>query len=163
MILWFTGLSGSGKTTLAKGLKEKLPQSIILDGDEMRNGVCKGLTYTQADRLENLRRIAEIAVVLERQGCLVIVSCITPTEESRSLVKTICGDGFRLIFLSADLNICRERDSKGLYALAKSGAINNFTGVSSSFEIPASPDLIISPNSSIEESVNTLYEFTASS
>ena len=145
-VIWFTGLSGSGKSTLAKNLFEYLTKKdyrcIILDGDEVRSGLCRDLNFNENNRLENIRRIAEISTLLIQQVDFVIVATISPSDLLRNLARKIIGNKFfTLIYLSASLNACFKRDPKGLYKKASEGKIKDFTGVGSNFEIPKKWDL----------------------
>lgn len=142
-----TGLSGSGKSTLAHQLSDKLKkqgiQSLILDGDHLRSGINKDLGFSDKDREENIRRTAEIARLLSQNGILVIAALITPFEKLRKMAKDIIGEDYFEVYVQASLESCEKRDVKGLYKRARSGEINSFTGVTSEFEQPQSPDLII--------------------
>lgn len=133
-IVWFTGLPASGKTTTARCLGLRLGATII-SGDEVRKGLCLDLGFSKTDRHENIRRIANVAVML-RPICPVIVDCITPTEELREMARNICGEPFYLAHCDCSFAECERRDPKGLYAAARAGKIANFTGVSAPFELP---------------------------
>ena len=144
--IWLTGLSGSGKTTLAKQLKAELETSnwpiINLDGDELRKGIHKDLDFSDASRKENIRRTAELSHLLNNSHILVIVSLISPFEADRQLAKAIIGnDRFIEVFCDCPLSICQQRDVKGLYQQVNEGTIQQFTGISSSYEIPLNPSL----------------------
>jgi len=138
--IWMSGLSGSGKSTIANQLEIKLYElsqhCYILDGDNTRLGLNKDLGFTEADRIENIRRVAEVAKLMTDAGLIVICSFISPFEETRKLAKQIIGNDFLEFFVDADLSICEERDPKGLYKKARAGEIKDFTGISSPFEIP---------------------------
>ncbi len=147
-VFWLFGLSGAGKTTLANSLGNFLRSRgtgvLELDGDALRNGLCQGLGYSDNDRAENLRRAAEVARLGAESGLCVVASFITPLESHRRLVEKIIGrDRLSWIFADAPLEICRQRDIKGLYAKAKTGLIKQMTGISSSFEAPAGADLTL--------------------
>lgn len=146
-VFWLTGLSGAGKSTLAEGLRKDLlirgAQVFVLDGDIIRKGLNSDLGYSQADRTENLRRVAQVAKFLAGEGALVIAAFITPTTADRRLVREIIGAPFYEVFVKADLDICEARDVKGLYAKARAGQLEDFTGISSLWETPASPDLTL--------------------
>lgn len=135
--LWFTGLSGSGKTTIGNKLveyfKEKGEEVFLLDGDILRDGLNNDLGFSVEDRLENIRRAAEIAKILNTNGMTVIATFITPTNNIRNLIKSIIPN-IKFIYLDCDLNVCEKRDVKGLYKKARNGEINNFTGIDSPFE-----------------------------
>lgn len=144
-VIWFSGLSGSGKTTLSKKLFTYLRSIgkpvILLDGDELRSGLSKDLDFSNNARTENIRRVAELAILLTKQVDVVIVATISPEEKQRMLAKKIIGPKFRLIFLSTPLKVCIERDPKGHYNKARQGLIENFTGISAQYEIPKHSDL----------------------
>jgi adenylylsulfate kinase len=147
-VLWFTGLSGSGKSTIADQLEKKFLEegilSKILDGDELRNGLNKNLGFSEVDRMENIRRTAEVAKLLCDMGVMVIVSLISPTQAMRDLARRVvgCGD-FMEVYINSSLKVCEYRDVKGLYKKARSGEIQNFTGITAPYEIPVCPDLVI--------------------
>lgn len=143
-VIWFTGLSGSGKTTLASLLEKRLFElnyfCQILDGDNVRSGINRNLKFTEEDRLENIRRIAEVSKLFMNCGIILICSFISPTNEMRKMAKDIVGENdFLEIFVNTPLEVCEERDPKGLYKKARAGEIKNFTGISSPFEIPENP------------------------
>lgn len=147
-VLWFTGLSGAGKSTIADQLEKKFLEegilSKILDGDELRNGLNKNLGFSEVDRMENIRRTAEVAKLLCDMGVMVIVSLISPTQAMRDLARRVvgCGD-FMEVYINSSLQVCEYRDVKGLYKKARSGEIQNFTGITAPYEIPVCPDLVI--------------------
>lgn len=143
-VIWFTGLSGSGKTTLASMLEKKLFElnyfCQILDGDNVRSGINKNLRFTEEDRLENIRRIAEVSKLFMNCGIILICSFISPTNEMRQLAREIIGEeDFLEVFVNTPLEVCEQRDPKGLYKRARAGEIPNFTGISSPFEHPENP------------------------
>lgn len=143
-VIWFTGLSGSGKTTLASELEKKLFElnyfCQILDGDNVRSGINKNLRFTEEDRLENIRRIAEVGKLFMNCGIILICSFISPTDEMRNMARDIIGeDDFLEIFVNTPLEVCEQRDPKGLYKKARAGEISNFTGISAPFEHPKDP------------------------
>jgi adenylylsulfate kinase len=147
-IIWFTGLSGSGKTTLSLKLSRYLRSlnfsSIYLDGDDIRAGLSNDLSFTDASREENIRRVAELAKLLIEQTDFVIVSTISPSNPLRNLAKEIVGKKlFSLVYLSTPIGECMKRDPKGHYKNANLGIIKNFTGISSKYEVPLKPDLEI--------------------
>jgi len=143
-VIWFTGLSGSGKTTLASMLEKKLFElnyfCQILDGDNVRSGINKNLRFTDEDRVENIRRIAEVSKLFMNCGIILLCSFISPTNDIRQMAKNIIGENdFLEIFVDTPLDVCEQRDPKGLYKKARSGEIKNFTGVSAPFEKPEKP------------------------
>ncbi len=147
-VIWFTGLSGSGKSTLAESLKLKLEnkgfQTKLLDGDDLRKHLSSDLNYTENDRVENIRRAAEVAKLFLDINVITLCSFITPTENLRKLAKDIIGaDDFIEIFVNCSIEQCEKRDVKGLYKKARLGNVSNFTGITSLFETPVLPDLII--------------------
>ena len=162
--LWFTGLSGSGKSTLANALHKKLFDrgiySIVLDGDNTRLGINKDLGFSNSDRIENIRRVAEITKILVETGHIVITAFISPFKENRSTAKRIISDkDFLEVFIDSSLKICEERDVKGLYKRARLGEIKDFTGISSPYEAPENPDVYINANKySITECETLLFE-----
>ena len=145
--LWLTGLSGAGKTTIATSAIERLKASgtvaFMVDGDQLRAGLCKGLGFSQAERTENIRRAAELAKLLNQAGITVIASMISPMATDRALAAEIIGTSFVEVFISTSLDVCQARDPKGLYAKAVSGEIPSFTGISAPYEQPANPALSI--------------------
>ena len=148
MTLWFTGLSGAGKSSLANALEKKLAtmgkHTMLLDGDNIRMGLNRNLTFSREDRIENIRRIAEVAKLLNDAGIIVLTAFISPYREDRERAKKIIGgDSFLEIYVSTPLKVCEERDVKGLYKKAREGKINDFTGISSAYEIPENPDIMI--------------------
>ena len=162
IMLWFTGLSGSGKSTLAIALERELYNSgilcRILDGDNIRTGINNNLGFTEADRVENIRRIAEVAKLFVDCGVVTIAAFISPTEQIRQMAADIIGkDDFFEIYVNTPLEVCEERDVKGLYKKARQGEIKNFTGIPAPFEAPLNPAITIDTSAcSLEESVNLL-------
>ena len=162
IMLWFTGLSGSGKSTLAIALERELYNSgilcRILDGDNIRTGINNNLGFTEAHRVENIRRIAEVAKLFVDCGVVTIAAFISPTEQIRQMAADIIGkDDFFEIYVNTPLEVCEERDVKGLYKKARQGEIKNFTGISAPFEAPLNPAITIDTSAcSLEESVNLL-------
>jgi adenylylsulfate kinase len=142
--VWFTGLSGAGKTTLAQAVADRLQianlKVEILDGDVMRQHLCKGLGFSDEDRIENIRRIGFVANLLSRNGVIVLVAAIAPYRRIRAELKQNI-DSFIEVYVNAPLEICERRDVKGLYAKARAGLIPNFTGIDAAYEIPLAPDL----------------------
>ncbi len=146
LVIWFTGLSGSGKTTLAQNLEKELYKkgylTQVLDGDNIRSGINNNLKFTEEDRLENIRRISEVAKLLMNSGIITLCSFISPTKEIRNMAKSIIGrENFFEVYVNAPLEVCEQRDVKGLYAKARRGEIKNFTGISSPFAPPVDFDI----------------------
>jgi bifunctional enzyme CysN/CysC len=146
-VIWFTGLSGSGKSTLANALEMELHSrgmsTYILDGDNIRQGLNKDLGFTDADRVENIRRIAEVAKLMMDAGDIVITAFISPFRREREMARELIGtESFIEVYVSTSLEVCEQRDVKGLYKQARSGKIPNMTGISSSYEVPEKPDWI---------------------
>ncbi len=164
LMIWFTGLSGSGKSTIAIALERELhKRSIlcrILDGDNIRTGINNNLGFTEEDRIENIRRIAEVGKLLVDTGIVTIAAFISPNNQLRAMAAEIIGKkDFMEVYVSTPLEECERRDVKGLYAKARRGEIKNFTGISAPFEAPAHPDIAIDTSKlSLEESVNLLLE-----
>jgi len=162
-VLWFTGLSGSGKSTLAIALERQLFDQgynvVVLDGDNIRTGINSNLTFTPEDRVENIRRIAEVAKLFLANGIICIVSFISPTREMRHNARQIIGpDDFVEVFIDTPLEICEARDVKGLYKKARAGEIPDFTGVNAPYEIPLKPEIHIhTAGMMIEESLASLF------
>lgn len=145
-VIWLTGLSGAGKSTIAQALKSMLQRnhvrSAILDGDQIRRGLCADLGFTAADRTENIRRIAEVARLMADAGVLVISACISPFLADRDMARSIVGaERFHEVFVDTPLALCEVRDPKGLYRRARAGELPDFTGISSPYQAPASPAL----------------------
>jgi len=162
MVVWLLGLSGAGKSTIAGLLKEKLAEdgffSIILDGDVMREGINKNLSFSTEDRMENVRRVAEMANMLAQNEVITICSLITPLEEHRELVREIIKSKYFEVFVDCPLSVCEERDVKGLYKKARANQIKNFTGIGSQFTPSAQSDLVLpTSKESAQASVQTLY------
>ena len=163
-ILWFTGLSGSGKSTLANAVNAALFErglgTYVLDGDNVRHGLCKDLGFSDADREENIRRIGEVAKLFLDAGVIVLTAFVSPLRADRDKARDLveAGDFFE-IFCAADLDVCESRDPKGLYAKARSGAIKEFTGISSPYEAPNTPELKIDTGAQdLAESVNVVIK-----
>lgn len=164
-VVWFTGLSGSGKSTLANLVEVKLHKEGIhtfsLDGDNIRGGLNKNLGFSREDRVENLRRIAEVAKLFVDSGKLVVASFISPLKADRDYIKDIIGaEDFIEIFVNTPLGVCEARDVKGLYKKARSGEIKNFTGIDAPYEAPETPDLEIKTDmEDPEEASNRIVAF----
>lgn len=165
MVLWFTGLSGSGKSTIANALEQELfnlgLKTYSLDGDNIRSGINKGLSFTEEDRHENLRRIAELAKLFVDAGIITIAAFVSPLVKDRQLIKNTIGEkDFIEIFVNTSLAECERRDVKGLYKKARAGEIKNFTGIDAPYEPPQNPDIIIdTENESVEDAVRKLITF----
>lgn len=144
-VIWMVGLSGSGKSTLARAAENTLHQqgkmTMLLDGDNLRVGVNNNLGFSEEDRTENIRRAAEVAKLFANSGIITICSLISPTEKIRQIAKSIIGDSYFEVYIDCPLEVCEQRDVKGLYAKARSGEIKEFTGISSPFDEPQNPDL----------------------
>jgi len=144
-ILWFTGLSGAGKSTLAHAVEEELfqrnCQTFVLDGDNVRHGLCSDLGFSVADRHENIRRVGELAKLFADAGLIVLTAFISPLREDRARVRALAPDDFREIYCYCPLEVCEARDVKGLYKKAREGKIPDFTGISSPYEAPLDPEL----------------------
>ncbi|MBL4575304.1 MAG: adenylyl-sulfate kinase [Opitutaceae bacterium] len=167
-VIWLSGLSGSGKSTLANALERKLHSekfaTTLLDGDNIRTGLNSGLGFSDEDRAENIRRIAEVSKLFVQAGVIVINSFITPQNSLRKLARNILGqDDLIEVFVECSFEECERRDVKGLYAKAKAGGIPDFTGQGSAFEIPENPDLILYTEKVSEaDALETLYKFVRS-
>lgn len=163
-VVWFTGLPRSGKTTLAEALSENLTDQgffcQVLDGDRVRQGISSDLGYSLADREENIRRVAEICRILTDNGIVVVCSFVSPTEKIRNRARKIIGENhFIEVFVSTPVAICEERDKTGLYKKSRSGEVKDFTGISSPFEIPSHPDIIVdTTENTIEGCVGKILE-----
>jgi len=165
VIIWFTGLSGSGKSTLAHALEDALHKNkvrtYVLDGDNIRRGLCKDLGFSDNDRTENIRRIGEVSNLMMEAGVIVMTAFISPFIKDRKIVRELAVDGeFIEVFCDADLEICESRDPKGLYKKARAGEIPEFTGISSPYEVPEDPELIIkSGQDSIDNCVSNILNY----
>tara|TARA_B100000900_G_C20356981_1_gene624694 strand:- start:50 stop:673 length:624 start_codon:yes stop_codon:yes gene_type:complete len=165
MVIWLTGLSGSGKSTLANALNEFLHSkglsTFILDGDNIRHGLCKDLGFSDADREENIRRIGEVANLFMNAGIITITAFVSPFRKDREKVKKIIGsEDFIEIYCAASLDVCEARDTKGLYKKARSGEIKEFTGISSPYEIPLEPSIVVETGSmNLEDSVKQIVNY----
>lgn len=165
MMLWFTGLSGSGKSTVAIALERELHSRgllcRILDGDNIRSGINNNLGFSAEDRVENIRRIAEVGRLFVDTGIITIAAFISPNNQLREMAAEIIGkDDFVEVFVSTPLEECEKRDVKGLYAKARRGEIKNFTGISAPFEAPEHPDITLDTSKlPVEESVKTLLDY----
>ncbi|MFJ5963452.1 MULTISPECIES: adenylyl-sulfate kinase [unclassified Bacillus (in: firmicutes)] len=165
VIVWLTGLSGSGKSTIAnlaaRELFEQGYQVTVLDGDNVRHGLNKDLGFSDDDRKENIRRIGEVAKLFVEQGTIVITAFISPFQEDRQIVRQLVEEGeFHEVYVKCDLNVCEERDPKGLYQKARRGEIPFFTGIDSPYEEPAAPELVLNTDEfTREESKQLLVDY----
>lgn len=164
-ILWFTGLSGAGKSTLANAVEHELHQrglfSYVLDGDNIRHGLNRGLGFGTEDRKENIRRIGEVAKLFVDAGAITLTAFISPYREDRELARGLVeADEFIEVYVKCPLTECKRRDVKGLYQKARNGEIPQFTGISSPYEEPVEPELVIdSEAQTIQESVQTVLSY----
>jgi adenylylsulfate kinase len=152
-ILWFTGLSGAGKSTLATAVEVRLHKlgcrTFVIDGDNVRHGLCGDLGFSAADRTENIRRVGEVAKLFTEAGVIALTAFISPFRADRDRVRKLVPEGdFFEIYCKADLAVCEDRDVKGLYQKARSGQIPEFTGISSPYEAPEQPELVVETGSS---------------
>lgn len=162
--IWLTGLSGAGKSTIANALEKRLAAegrfTMTLDGDNVRMGLNQDLGFEEKDRIENIRRVSEVAKLMNDAGLIVLVSFISPFREERRKAREIIGEPFVEVYVSTSLEECERRDVKGLYKKARSGEIAEFSGISSPYEPPEHPDIIVdTTNRSVEEVVDELWEF----
>jgi adenylylsulfate kinase len=161
-LIWFTGLSGSGKSTLAVQLEAQLYalgfKTYLLDGDNIRTGLNKDLTFSEEGRVENIRRIGEVSKLMVDAGLVVLSAFISPFEADRQQVKSIVGrENYIEVFVNTPIEICEQRDVKGLYKKARAGEVKNFTGIDSPYEEPKNPDINIKTNEmSVEQSIGVL-------
>jgi adenylylsulfate kinase len=165
VILWFTGLSGAGKSSLAHAVEEQLYQSdcrtFVFDGDNVRHGLCADLGFSAEDRVENIRRVGQMAKLFLEAGVIALTAFISPFGADRARVRALVPHGeFLEIFCDCSLEVCEERDVKGLYKRARAGEIKDFTGISSPYEIPQNPELIVDTGAlSLEASVAKVIKF----
>ena len=158
-VVWFTGLSGAGKSTIAHSVEEQLFQtgclSYVFDGDNVRHGLCSDLGFSAEDRTENIRRIAEMCRLFVDAGVVALTAFISPLHSDRAMVRKLMGDDFIEVYCRCPVEVCEERDVKGLYKKARAGEIKDFTGISAPYEAPENPDMIIDTDEvSLEESVD---------
>jgi len=165
LILWFTGLPSSGKSTIANELEKKLvtlgTRTYILDGDNVRMGLCKDLGFSEEDRGENIRRIGEVSKLFVDAGCIVLSAFVSPYIKDRDAVRELAEEGeFIEVFVDAPLEVCEERDVKGLYKKAREGIIKGFTGIDDPYEAPLNPEITIDTSKlSLDEGVNVLFDY----
>ena len=163
-LIWFTGLSGSGKSTLAVQLEAALHskgyKTYLLDGDNIRSGLNKDLSFTDEARVENIRRISEVCKLFLDAGVVLLSAFISPFQADRDQVRSIVGeDNYIEVFVDAPLEVCEQRDVKGLYKKARAGEVKNFTGISSPYEKPSNPDVVIATHRlSVEEAMEVLMK-----
>ena len=164
-VLWFTGLSGSGKSTIANALQKLLfaqgKHTFTLDGDNVRHGLNRDLGFTDADRVENIRRVANVARLMSDAGLITLVSFISPFRSERQMARNLMADGeFIEVYVDTPLSVAEDRDVKGLYKKARAGEIKNFTGIDSPYEPPQAPELRIDiVNNSPEEAAEVILDF----
>lgn len=164
IVLWLTGLSGSGKSSIAAELERQLYSlgyhTALLDGDNIRTGINNNLGFSESDRLENIRRIAEIAKLFYENGIITICCFVSPTNDLRTMARKIIGEGFREVFINTPLEECERRDVKGLYKKARKGEIKDFTGIDAPFDPPINPDFeIITVGKDIATSSKELLDY----
>jgi adenylylsulfate kinase len=145
-VIWFTGLSGSGKSTVANAVElllfQRKKHTYLLDGDNVRHGLNKGLTFSEKDRIENIRRVGEVAKLFVESGTIILTAFISPFNQDRRMVREMMQEGeFIEVFVDAPLSVCEKRDPKGLYKKARQGDIKDFTGIDSPYEAPVSPEI----------------------
>ncbi len=168
LMVWFTGLSGSGKSTIAIALERELHRRgllcRILDGDNIRSGINNNLGFSEADRVENIRRIAEVGKLFVDTGIITLAAFISPNNALRKMASDIIGkDDFIEVYVSTPIEVCEQRDVKGLYARARRGEIKDFTGISAPFEVPEHPDISLDTSVlTLEESVGKMVELILS-
>jgi adenylylsulfate kinase len=161
-VLWFTGLSGSGKSTLAHAVEEWLHQqkcrTFVLDGDNVRHGLNGGLGFSDEDRIENLRRVGEVSKLFIEAGTIVLTAFISPFREERRKIRSMMPHGdFLEVYVDCPIEVCEERDVKGLYRRARAGEVKEFTGISSAYETPNDPDLTVDTDQqTLEKSVDSV-------
>ena len=164
ILLWFTGLSGAGKSTLAHALEERLYQmgshTFVLDGDNVRQGLCGDLGFSNEDRIENIRRVSEVSKLFLEAGVIVLTAFISPFQADRRKARNLVGEDFVEIYCDCPLSVCEDRDVKGLYRRAKAGEIKYFTGISSPYEQPEQAELVIKTGEKgIDECVDQILEY----
>ncbi len=162
-LFWFTGLSGSGKSTLAHAVEEQLFQqgynTYVLDGDNVRHGLCADLSFSDDDRTENIRRIGQMSNLFVQAGVIVLTAFISPFRVDRQNARKIAGEDFHEIYCDCSLEICEQRDVKGLYKKARAGKIPFFTGIDSPYEAPENPELITNTGSDLDKSIEQVYGY----
>ncbi|MFP6584679.1 MAG: adenylyl-sulfate kinase [Candidatus Hydrogenedentota bacterium] len=166
-VLWFTGLSGSGKSTVANGVELALHEmgchTYVLDGDNVRHGLNGDLNFSDEDRQENIRRIGEVSRLFSDAGVLTLTAFISPFRSDRALVRELIGDRFVEVHVDASVEVCESRDPKGLYKKARAGEIKDFTGISSPYEEPENPEIVVDTGElSLGDSVSTVVNYLKS-
>lgn len=165
VILWFTGLSGAGKSSLAHAVEERLHESschtFVFDGDNVRHGLCADLAFSIEDRVENIRRVGEMAKLFLEAGVIVLTAFISPFNADRARVRSLVQHGELIeIYCDCPLEVCEDRDVKGLYKRARAGEIKDFTGISSPYEVPLNPELVVDTGAlTLDESATKVIEF----
>ena len=165
VIIWFTGLSGAGKSTLAHSVEERLHmlgcRTFVLDGDNIRHGLCSDLSFSDQDRVENIRRVGEVAKLFMEAGVIVLTAFISPFRADRRRVRNMLGHSdFIEVYCSAPIEVCEQRDVKGLYKKAREGKLKEFTGISSPYETPNSPEIIAQTGEeTLAKCVDTVIEY----
>jgi adenylylsulfate kinase len=162
-LFWFTGLSGAGKSTLAHAVEEQLFQqgynTYVLDGDNVRHGLCADLGFSDDDRKENIRRISHMSNLFVQAGVIVMTAFISPFRIDRDNARKIAGNDFHEIYCDCSLDVCEQRDVKGLYKKARAGEIPFFTGIDSPYEKPNNPELITKTDSELDQSIEEVFEY----
>ena len=163
-VLWFTGLSGSGKSTVASAVEQRLNVlgrlTYLLDGDNIRSGLCADLGFSDADRQENIRRVAHVSKLFWDANLITLVSFISPFRAERRVARDLIGADFIEVFVNAPLEVCEQRDPKGLYKKARQGLIPDFTGISSPYEVPENPEIVLKTGEeTLDQSVDLVLEF----
>lgn len=164
VLLWFTGLSGSGKSTVASLLEKRLHEmgklTYLLDGDNVRHGLNSDLGFSEEDRIENIRRVGEVSKLIVDAGVITISTFISPFKEDREKVRKLLGKDFIEVFTDCPLEVCEERDPKGIYKKARKGEIKNFTGIDSPYEKPENPEITVSTHlNSLKECVELIISY----
>lgn len=164
-LLWFTGLSGSGKSTIAGAVESKLAERLhhtyLMDGDNVRHGLCGDLGFCEQDRHENIRRVGEVANLMVDAGLIVLTAFISPFKINRQVVRSMLKEGdFIEVFVDTPIEVCESRDPKGMYKKARAGEILNFTGIDSPYEVPVSPEIIIENHGvTVDDAANKVIKY----